>query len=70
MSTEKSRENRVRRQLARQGYALKKTPARSAYRQWYGPGYMIVDERNVVISGAINRPYSDSLADVGAYAAA
>jgi len=70
MTTEKYRENRVRRLLARKGFRLNKSPSRSTYRQWFGSGYMIVDDRNCVVSGATNRPYSDSLADVEAFVAA
>lgn len=69
MSDEKIREDRIRRALAKRGYLLRKTPARSWLRQHYGVGYMIVDaNRDTVISGCSAQPYSDSLDDVETFA--
>lgn len=48
----KSRENRVRRQLAKQGYRLHKSRSRGVYLNDLG-GYTIVDaDCNFVIAGA------------------
>ncbi len=70
MRTDKIREDRARRTLARNGYRLRKTPARSWLRQAYGPGYMIIDNaRNFVVSGCTAYEYSDTLEDVEAFAA-
>ena len=58
METELSlqvREGRVRRALAKHDLALKKTPSRSWLRQYYGAGYMVINDRNVVVSGAHQR---------------
>lgn len=60
MSRIKRREDRARRQLARMGYRLNKTPTRSWLRAYYGPGYMILDG-NTVVSGCFGREYSDTL---------
>lgn len=68
MTTEKIREDRVRRALIRAGYMLKKTPARSWRREHVGIGYMIVDLNNCVVSGGTLQPYSDTLEDVEAFA--
>lgn len=58
----KTREDRVRRTLAKHGLILKKTPSRSWLRQYYGPGYMIVDPfKNWVVAGASNREYDCDL---------
>ena len=43
MTSDKIREDRLRRRLAKAGYRLAKTPARSWLRQEYGPGYMVLD---------------------------
>ncbi|WP_104823106.1 hypothetical protein [Rhizobium sp. NXC24] len=65
MLTEKIREDRVRRALKKRGMRLAKTPSRSWLRDYYGPGYMIIDTTlNAVVSGGSNRAYSDSLEDV------
>jgi hypothetical protein len=64
MDTELSlgvRESRVRRALAKYDLVLKKTPSRSWLREHYGPGYMIVNDRNVVVSGAHQREYEDTI---------
>lgn len=65
----KIRENRVRRQLARKGYKLCKTPARSWLRAHYGPGYMIVNDRNFVVEGCFSRQYEATLEQVEEFAA-
>lgn len=64
MSTDKIREDRARRALSKKGYRLCKTPARSWLRGHYGVGYMIVNDRNEVVSGCRGREYTDTLADV------
>jgi hypothetical protein len=64
METELSlqvREGRVRRALAKHDLALKKTPSRSWLRQYYGAGYMVINDRNVVVSGAHQREYEDDI---------
>ncbi|RWF41834.1 MAG: hypothetical protein EOS65_10855 [Mesorhizobium sp.] len=69
MLTDKIREDRVRRSLAKDGYCLKKTPARSWRREHYGVGYMIFQtDRNIGVSGYSPQPYSDTLEDVEAFA--
>lgn len=68
MTSEKNREDRVRRALAKDGYRLCKTPARSWRRECHGVGYMIVDETNNVVSGSGAMPFSDTLEDVEAFA--
>jgi hypothetical protein len=65
----KAREDRARRVLAKYGYVLRKTPARSWLRQYYGPGYMIVEiHRNLVVSGCGSRPYQDRIEGIERYA--
>ena len=64
----KIREDRVRRRLTKAGFRLNKTPARSWLR-YYGPGYMILDHRNNVVSGCRDRQYQNTLEDVEAFAA-
>ncbi len=70
-TSEKIREGRARRALAKLGYRLTKTPARSWLRKYYGAGYMIVGTfatigANVVLCGSFNREYELSLEDVEA----
>lgn len=60
MSDIKKREDRARRQLARLGLRLSKTPTRSWLRAYYGPGYQILDG-TTVIAGCHGREYSDTL---------
>ncbi|MER9251690.1 hypothetical protein NKI59_07720 [Mesorhizobium sp. M0598] len=60
MSILNTREDRARRQLARLGFRLNKTPSRSWLRAEYGPGYMILDG-NTVVSGCSDHEYSDTL---------
>jgi hypothetical protein len=55
------REGRVRRALAKYDLILKKTPSRSWLRQIHGAGYMIVNDHNVVVSGAHQREYEDDI---------
>jgi hypothetical protein len=52
----KTREDRLRRHLARADMILCKTPARSWLRAHYDPGYMIV-EGNTVVAGCSRREY-------------
>ncbi|RUW58361.1 hypothetical protein EOA16_28030 [Mesorhizobium sp. M7A.F.Ca.US.008.03.1.1] len=68
MRTEKSREDNARRRLSKHGFRLRKTPARSWLRAYYGPGYMIT-ENNTVVRGCHGREYTDTLADVESYVA-
>lgn len=56
-------ESNIRRALAAKGYRLKKTPARHWTRAEYGPGYMVTDDRNVVVLGCGQREYDATLAD-------
>ena len=68
-TSEKLREDRIRRKLTKAGYRLCKTPARSWLRGNYGAGYMIVDGYpNTVISGCKHHEYPDNLADVESFA--
>ena len=62
--TQKAREDRVRRKLRRNGYLLKKTPARSWLRREYGAGCLVIDSGNCVIVGGGGRGYRASLEDV------
>jgi hypothetical protein len=70
MITERSRESRIRRLLAKDGFVFKKTPARSWHWANFGPGYTVVDDRNTVVSGATHHAYSDTLEDVEVFVAA
>ncbi|MGY6568503.1 MAG: hypothetical protein ACXIVE_05860 [Salinarimonas sp.] len=68
--TDNTIEARLRRLLAKEGYALRKTPARSHLREAYGVGYMIVEAgRNIPVSGYTPHLYSDTLEDVAAFVA-
>jgi len=61
----KSREDRVRRALAKRGYVLRKTPARSWLRQYYGLGYMIIKAYgNLIVSGCGSRGYEAKIEQV------
>lgn len=65
----KVREDRVRRALAKRGYILRKTPARSWLRQHYGPGYMIIEaHRNRIVSGCRHHAYEDNIEQVERFA--
>lgn len=57
-------ESSIRRQLAAKGYRLQKTPARHHFRDLFGPGYMVIDERNVVVLGANQRCWDATLEQV------
>lgn len=59
-------ESTIRRVLASKGLRLSKTPARHWTRAEYGPGYMVTDERNVVVLGCCQREYDATLDDVRA----
>jgi hypothetical protein len=68
-SSEKKRENRVRRALAKRGCVVRKTPARSWLRRYYAPGYMIIHIRtNTVLEGARRRAYDADRDRVGWFA--
>jgi hypothetical protein len=60
----KVREDRARRALAKHDYCLRKTPSRSWLREYYGPGYMIIDQSNTVRAGSSSRQYDANLKDV------
>jgi len=47
---EKTRENRARRQLAKEGYSLRKDRVRTNNVDHMG-GYMIIDDQNAVVAG-------------------
>lgn len=66
MDSEKIRETRARRALAKHSLRLIKTPSRSWLRAEYGSGYMILADGNTVVSGFIGHEYSDTLEDVEA----
>ncbi|MDI4663456.1 hypothetical protein K9U40_03760 [Xanthobacter autotrophicus] len=71
MPSEEAREARARRALAKGGFRMFKTPARSWRRAEHGVGYMIVDtSTNTVVSGCIGRLYSDCLDDVETFLSA
>lgn len=57
-------ESNIRRALAAKGLRLSKTPARHWTRAEYGPGYMVTDERNVVVLGCGRYEYDATLNDV------
>lgn len=57
-------ESTIRRALAAKGFRLSKTPARHWTRAEYGAGYMVTDERNVVVLGCCRREYDATLDDV------
>ena len=66
----KKREDRARRALARGGYAMRKTPARSWECKYFAPGYHVYREyTNTTVLGAGNRLYSATIEDVEAFAA-
>jgi hypothetical protein len=62
------REGRVRRALAKYDMILKKTPSRSWLRQAHGAGYMVVNDHNLVVSGAHGREYEDTIEHVENFA--
>ncbi|MBN9470195.1 MAG: hypothetical protein J0J10_15635 [Bosea sp.] len=59
-------ESQIRRALAAKGLRLKKAPSRHWTRAEYGPGYMVTDERNIVVLGCGQREFDATLADVAA----
>lgn len=61
--SEKSRESRARRQLAKLNYWLTKTPSRSWLRDYSRPGYMVLSS-NYVVLGCCNREYQATLEQV------
>lgn len=63
-------ESTIRRQLNKLGLYLKKTPSRSHLRDWYGPGFMVVDGyTNTVVLGCFHRAYDATLDEVVAFVA-
>ena len=62
-------ESTIRRRLRAKGLRLEKAPARHWTRDWYGPGYMVIDDRNMVVLGASRRPYDGTLAEAAELAA-
>ncbi len=67
MSSDKVRENRLRRMAERQGLALRKSPRRDPRAVDYG-GYMLVDiGTNTVIAGSGAFAFTLSLDDVEAW---
>jgi hypothetical protein len=63
IETEKVRENRLRRRLARRGYQLSKSRRRDTRAIDFG-GYMILNDRNVAVAGATPRAFCLTLDDV------
>lgn len=63
----KKRERDSHRLLKAAGYNLKKTPARHWSRESYGVGYMVIDDRNVVVCGATQHEYDATLLDVACF---
>jgi hypothetical protein len=63
-----AREGRVRRALAKYDMILKKTPSRSWMRKVHAAGYMVVDDHNMVVSGAHSREYEDTIESVEYFA--
>ena len=63
-----TRESAIRRSLKKQGFSLRKSPARSKEREAFGVGYMVVDDRNTVVLGANNHPHSATIDEVEAFA--
>ncbi|MCB4767830.1 hypothetical protein LGR54_04375 [Ancylobacter sp. Lp-2] len=61
-------ESAIRHRLNKAGYHLQKAPARHWTRAVYGPGYMVTDDRNVAVLGAVQRPYEATLEDIRAFA--
>ncbi|OYW66839.1 MAG: hypothetical protein B7Z40_09815 [Bosea sp. 12-68-7] len=57
-------ESAIRRALSAKGLRLSKTPARHWTRAEYGPGYMVTDERNIVVLGCSQHAYDATLDDV------
>lgn len=62
-------ESTIRRRLRAKGLRLEKAPARHWTSREYGPGYMVIDDRNTVLLGATRRPYDGTLAEAAELAA-
>lgn len=62
------RESRARRALRKLDLYLKKTPARSWLRYYYGVGYQVIDYSNTVVAGCATREYQMTIDDVEEYA--
>lgn len=60
-------EKLVRLALYKHDLRLVKNRAHSISRQWFGVGYMIVDNQNNVVNGANARAFEASLEDVAGY---
>lgn len=65
----KTRENRLRRLLTRQGLRLEKTPARSWQRHCHPVGYMIM-RGSLVVEGGSSRQWEATLEQAENFAAA
>jgi hypothetical protein len=63
----KKREKDFRQLLKKAGYNLKKTPANHWTREHYGVGYLVTDDRNVVVCGAAQREYDATLLQVACF---
>ena len=63
----KKKEMDFRRLLKGAGYNLKKTPANHWTREHYGVGYLVTDDRNVVVCGAAQREYDATLLQVACF---
>ncbi len=63
MTTEKVRENRLRRAAARQRLVLKKSRRRDPRAPDYGT-YMLVDQNNALVTGDQNYGYGLSLDEI------
>jgi hypothetical protein len=61
------REKDFRRLLKGAGYNLKKTPPNHWTREHYGVGYLVTDDRNVVVCGAAQREYDATLLQVACF---
>lgn len=59
-------ETAIRRALFAKGLRLSKTPARHWTRAEYGAGFMVTDDRNIVVLGSSQRAYDATLDDVRA----
>lgn len=63
-------EDLLRKLLRRHGYRLEKTPAWHWTRAAYGPGYQILDDRNVIVLGCGSREFEATLAEAVDWAVA
>src|ERR1700730_7281023 len=64
--TDKIRENRLRRMAERQLLRLEKSRRRDPRAPDFG-GYMLVNDRNIAVLGALQNAYEATLDDVEAY---